>query len=329
MLDDRMLTTADDGLPLSPLVATARTMDTVEAVATHLQQLPPSAASSIVVLDIEGRPVGTVGLGTLAAAWPGDFMQVLMQPARPVAQHTAPKDVIAHARRHGLVEVPVIDDHGRLLGMLTSRALLDLERQAHEDELVQLAGIRTHAVPRRQGEPSPAELWPRLRERVPALALALLGAAALVALGYALAPALERHFAVVFFIPAVLALADALGAQSESVAVRAFDRGASLGNLAWHELRTALLLAGLLAAAAWPIVWFAFRSTALASTIAASIAGAGLAAAVVGLLLPWAASRDGAAAARSSGPLTTAAQDLLSLAIYLALALSLLSCTAA
>lgn len=309
-------------LPLSPLVATARTMDTVETVSMHLQQLPPSDADSVVVLDLDGRPIGTVRLAQLAAAWPGDFMQALMQPARPVGGNATPEAAIAHARRYGLAEVPVIDDDGRLLGMLTNRTLLDLMRKAHEDELVRFAGIGTHPAEHRPGE-AQADLWPRLHERIPSLGLALLGATTLVAVGYALAPAMERHFAVVLFVPAVLAVTGALGSQSESVAVRAFDRGTSLGTLAWHELRVALLLAGLMAAAAWPVVWFAFRSQPLASTIAAAIAGAGLAAATAGVLLPWVASR-GSGGAAGGGPLATVVQDLLSLAIYLALALTLI-----
>lgn len=312
------------GLPLTPLVATARTMDTVETVSDHLQQLPPCEACSVVVLDLEGRPVGTVGLAVLASAWPGDFMQALMKPAHPIDSHAPAEALIAHARRHGLTEVPLVDEDGRLLGMLTHRRLLELERKSHEDELARLAGIRSHPTTHHIGEDPLADLWPRLGERAPALALALLGAAALVALGYALAPALERHFAIVLFVPAVLALVDALGRQSEAVAVRAFDRGASLGTLVWHELRAAILLAGLLAAVAGSIVWFAFGSVPLAGTVAAAIAGAGLAAAVTGMLLPWAAARSGGEAALGSGPLTTAVQDLLALAIYLALALSLL-----
>ena len=89
-----------------------------------------------------------------------------------------------------------------------------------------------------------------------------------------------------------------------------------LGRLLGGELRTGLLIGGVLAALALPMVWLAFGDLRLALAVTLALAGASLVASVLGLTLPWLLGRLGIDPAYGSGPLATIVQDVLSLLIY-------------
>jgi len=129
--------------------------------------------------------------------------------------------------------------------------------------------------------------------------------------------ALTSKPALAFFVPGLVYLADAIGTQSEAVAVRGLSlTNAGVARLVGGELRTGLLIGLVLALLAFPMVWIAFGELRLAAAVALSLAGASAVATVLGLLLPWALGRIGSDPAYGSGPLATIVQDLLTLLIY-------------
>jgi magnesium transporter len=128
---------------------------------------------------------------------------------------------------------------------------------------------------------------------------------------------------VAFFIPAIVYLADAVGTQSEAVAVRGLSlSGDALTPLLAGELGTGVLIGVTLGLLAY-LVWLAFGSAALAVTVAVALIVASSLATSIGLLLPWAFARLGYDPALGSGPLATVVQDVLSLLIYFLVASAL------
>lgn len=136
--------------------------------------------------------------------------------------------------------------------------------------------------------------------------------------------ALALHIAVAFFIPAIVYLADAIGTQSEAVAVRGISlTSADLAQLLVSELCTGVLLGVALGSLAYPLVWLAFGSSALAATVATALVAASSIATTIGFLLPWLFARLGYDPALGSGPVATVVQDVLSLLIYFLIASAL------
>ena len=137
--------------------------------------------------------------------------------------------------------------------------------------------------------------------------------------------ALAAHIAVVFFIPAIVYLADAVGTQSEAVAVRGLSlTGADLAPLLAGEFGTGILIGLVLGMLAFLLVWLSFGSAALAMTVAIALVVASSVATTIGFLLPWLFARLGYDPAMGSGPVGTVVQDVLSLLIYFQLAAVLL-----
>ena len=157
----------------------------------------------------------------------------------------------------------------------------------------------------------------RARHRLPWLIAGLAGSVLATMIVAGFETALTSKPALAFFVPGLVYLADAIGTQSEAVAVRGLSlTNAGVARLVGGELRTGLLIGLVLALLAFPMVWIAFGELRLAAAVALSLAGASAVATVLGLLLPWALGRIGSDPAYGSGPLATIVQDLLTLLIY-------------
>jgi magnesium transporter len=132
--------------------------------------------------------------------------------------------------------------------------------------------------------------------------------------------ALSMSPAIAFFVPGLVYLADAIGTQSEAVAVRGLSLShARLSSLVGGEVRTGLMIGLVLGGLTFPCVWLAFGDLQLAVAVAGALLAAGCIATTIGLLLPWLLGRLGSDPAYGSGPLATIIQDLLSLLTYFAI----------
>jgi magnesium transporter len=156
---------------------------------------------------------------------------------------------------------------------------------------------------------------------LPWLLVGMAGSAVATAMMTRFEAALAAHIAVAFFIPAIVYLADAVGTQSEAVAVRSLSlTGADLLPLLAGELGTGILIGVTLGSLAFPLVWLGFGSAALATAVAIALTVASSVATTIGFMLPWLFSKLGYDPALGSGPLATVVQDVLSLVIYFQIA---------
>lgn len=91
-------------------------------------------------------------------------------------------------------------------------------------------------------------------------------------------------------MPGLVYLADAIGTQSEAVAVRGLSLShVAIGRLIGNELRTGLLIGTELALLAFPMVWLVFGEPRLAAAVNLALAGASIVASGLGLVLAVAA----------------------------------------
>ena len=158
----------------------------------------------------------------------------------------------------------------------------------------------------------------RVRHRLPWLLAGLAGAALATVAMAGFESTLSAHIAVAFFVPGIVYLADAIGTQSEAVAVRGLSlTHTGIRHLLAGELRTGMAIGATLGLIALLPVWVAFGELRLAAAVAIAIFAAGAMAAALGLLLPWLLARLGGDPAMGSGPLATVIQDILSLLVYL------------
>lgn len=318
-----------------PLVA--RPGDTVGAVREHLRKRAADEAWSLLcVVDGAGNLVGTMAPQQLAALDDATRVDDAMQRDGPrVAAGMDQEEMVSWALHHGVAALPVVDEAGRLIGVVGPAQMMQVLRREHVEDLHRLAGITreearapgpSDARSRAAVEALEAPPLRRARHRLPWLLVGLAGSVVATFVVARFEQALAERPALAFFVPGLVYLADAIGTQTEAVAVRGLSLSRSpLARLAGGEFRTGLLIGVVLALLALPLVWLAFGDVRLALAVSGALAAASMVASVLGLMLPWALQRLKLDPAYGSGPLATIVQDVLSLLIYFAFASALLA----
>jgi magnesium transporter len=271
---------------------------------------------AVYTTDAEGRLLGLARLQELLGADPRRVMsQIMLSPAPAVQPGEDQENIALLAIRHALAAVPVVNDGGQLLGVVPAQALIDILRREHMEDLHRLAGMfaeNNHVHTALEGKP-----LSRLRRRLPWLLVGLLGSILATMVMAQFEQALERRVVIAFFIPAIVYLADAIGTQTEAIAVRFLSHShAPLQRLLPTELVTGLLIGVCLGLAIFPLVALAFGDMRLALAVTLAVVAAGVCATCVGLIFPWLLSWAGADPAFGSGPVATVIQDVMSLIIY-------------
>lgn len=289
-----------------------------EGAAAVRERLRAQAAASwdlLCVVDEAGRLLGTLGPQQLLALHDEQPVGQAMSRGPRVLPGLDQEHVASHALHHGVTAMPVVDGDGRLVGVIGPQALMQVLRREHVEDLHRLAGINREAAQARHAIEDPP--LRRVRHRLPWLLVGLAGSVVATGVVARFEAALAAKPALAYFVPGLVYLADAIGTQTEAVAVRGLSlsqRG--LLHLAAGELRTGLLIGVILGLLAFPLVWLGFGELRLAAAVATALTAASAIASVLGLTLPWLLSRCRLDPAYGSGPLATIVQDVLSLLIY-------------
>ena len=298
-------------------VPRARPGDTVTDVLDGLRGGRFDSVSTVVVLDGD-RLLGLVPTERVVAAPPGTPVVELMVADSPTVEAATGQEQAAwQAVRHHAHTVAVVD-RGDFVGLMPSEALLAILSAEHDEDMVRLGGFLNSASTTQTTtlEPVLRRLWHRLPWLVVGLAGALL--AAVVVGGFE--AALSDTVLIAFFVPGVVYLADAIGTQTEALAIRGLAVGVSIRRVALREVVTGVLLGTILGAAALLLVGVIWQDWRVAAAVGLSLFAAASIATAVALVLPWLIDRMGRDPAFGSGPLATVLQDLLTVAIYLATA---------
>ena len=297
-------------------VPIARINDTVEKARWALSDQSFECVDPICVVDAAGRLAGTVPLVVLFAAPPEKTLgQLLIDPAPTATPDVDQERIASLALHHGVNAIAITDNDGKFLGVVPATALIGILRHEHVEDLHRLAGIsRETDLARHAIEAPPAR---RVRDRLPWLAAGLAGSVAATGVMAGFEHALQERIALAFFVPGLVYLADAVGTQTEAIAVRGLSLShVGIGTLLRGEIRTGLLIGLVLGMAAFGATLAVYSDFRLALAVSLSLLCAATLAAGLGLAFPWLLQAMGKDPAYGSGPIATVTQDILTLLIY-------------
>ena len=281
-----------------------------------------SFASAVDLAVCDGdRLVGLVPIERLLAAAEDRPVGELAEPAVSVRAGVDEELAAARLARSGGRSLAVVDDAGAFVGLVPPKHAATVLLREHEEDLARLGGFlaRTSQARTAAEEPVHRRLWHRL----PWLALGLLGAMGSAGIVGAFEEQLSRQVLLAFFIPAVVYMADAVGTQTEALVIRGISVGVPGRRIVVRELTTGLVVGILLGAAFFPFAYLVWGDARIAGTVALALLGSTATATLVAMALPYGLNRLGRDPAFGAGPLATVIQDLLSIVIYFAIALTL------
>ena len=252
----------------------------------------------------------------LLTAPPGAMAGCLARRDWPTADPELDQELaLERAVAAGVSTLPVVDGAGQALGCIPAHTLLEILAAEHREDVHRMAGIlRENASGRHALEDAPLV---RFRRRFPWLVAGLALSTAGTAVMASFEALLSRNVVVAFFIPALVYLTDAIGTQTEAIAVRGLSMTRRpFSRVLLGEIATGALIGCALAAVAIVGIWLVYSDIRLAVGVGLSLVVAGTLASAIGLTLPWLLSRVHIDPALGSGPVATIIQDVLTLLVY-------------
>ena len=309
------------GLMTSEYLALGRRMTAGDALAA-LQTWKPDAGEidEVYTIDRHGRLTGMVGMRRLLMEDNAVTLDAISDPELVAVHAGADQEEVARLMaRYDLTSMPVVNDQGILVGVITIDDVIDVIEEETTEDFQRFGG----------GEPLDQ---PYLESGILTVVRKRIGWLLLLFLTETLTGSVLRHFeaemaavvSLAFFIPLLIGTGGNAGSQTTSTIIRALavedlhKRGFVRPLL--HELSIGIVLGGLMGFVAYGRALLWGTGTAVAVTVAVAIFAIVVWANVLGAVLPILAHRLKIDPTVVSGPAMSTLVDATGLFIYFTVA---------
>lgn len=277
----------------------------------------PEQFYHIVLVDPRMHPIGNVTLGKLMGSRREVPLRDLTEDLFRVIPVTQDEEEVAYAfNQYHLISAPVVDDQGRLTGVITIDDAMAVLDEEHEEDILRLAGVGESSLSDSVSETA--------KRRLPWLGVNLL-TAILASLVISLFEATIAQFvALAVLMPIVASMGGNAGTQSLTVAVRALATKDLTGSNVWRVIRREIavgFLNGLVFAVIMGLVGlYWFGSPAIGYVLAAAMLINLTVAGLSGTVIPIVMEKMGIDPALASGTFLTTVTDVVGFFAFLGLA---------
>jgi magnesium transporter len=277
----------------------------------------PDQFYHIVMVDPRLHPVGNVTLGKLMRSRRETRLADILEETFQIIPAMRDEGDVAYAfNQYHLISAPVVDEEGRLIGVITIDDAMAVLDEEHEEDILRLAGVGEGSLSDRVAETT--------KQRLPWLAVNLVTAIAASMVISQFEAAIAQIVALAVLMPIVASMGGNAGTQSLTVAVRAIATKDLTGSNVWRVIRREVLVGlvnGLIFAVIMGIVgviWFG--SPALGYVIATAMVINLVVAGLAGTGIPILLERFGIDPALASGAFVTTVTDVVGFFAFLGLA---------
>ncbi|MCI0360188.1 MAG: magnesium transporter [Planctomycetaceae bacterium] len=306
-----------------------KAIDELSREAEHLETI-----YYIYVVDRDQRLRGVVTARRLLTALgkPDKLVRDLMDIDLIVVHTSDPsQEVTAKVAKYDLHAIPVVDDHERLVGIITHDDVIDAFRQEATEDAQRSAAV----APLEAGymQTSLLTLWWKRGVWLTVLFVTAMFTAS--ALRY-YEGQLIRWGWLIIFIPLIMSSGGNSGNQSATLIITALTTGniklSDWRRILWRELLVGLMLGGMLAVAGFCVAWFQTMGPEHKShsyvwwplVVPLTLVLVVTCGAVSGSVLPLLFKRLGLDPALMSNPFVAGVSDILAIVIYMTVAVLLL-----
>ncbi|MFC2037842.1 magnesium transporter, partial [Chloroflexota bacterium] len=210
------------GLMTPAIVTLQRGWQAQEAL-EELRRAEPIADNVyyLFVTDAKGVLQGVVGLRDLVVAVPETTVEAMMDPNVVSVPVTADQEICARTlSRYGFLALPVVDEVGRLAGVITADDLIEVAEDEATEDMYRMVGISGE-------EQVDGPLRSSVLKRLPWLAVNMLTLFVAITVVDAFEPVIAGMVALATFLPLVSGEGGNAGSQTTTVIVR----GMALGEI--------------------------------------------------------------------------------------------------
>lgn len=271
------------------------------------------------VIDEQRKLQGVISLRTLILASPEQLIgDIMLSKVISSNVHQNQEDVAKTIARYDLIALPIIDNNGALVGIVTHDDAMDVASDEATDDFHKSGGVSSLVSSFKD-----TSIRILYRKRVFWLVFLVFGNL-ISGVGIAhFEDVIAANLVLVFFLPLLVDSGGNAGSQSATLMVRALATGEVVMrdwfSLLGREALVALLL-GITMAAAIAVIGY-FRGDAVVSLVLAlSMVCVVMIGCVIGMSLPFVLNKLGFDPASASAPLITSVCDASGVAIYLFIA---------
>lgn len=293
------------------------TVDEAIAFLRRDQELPDQFYH-VILVDPGHHPTGYVTLGKILSARPNMALADLTEDSfRTIHARQPEADVAYQFNQYHLISAPVVDDHDRLVGVITIDDAMAVLDEEHEEDMLRLAGVNDESHVS-DGPVTTA------RQRLPWLVINLFTASLSAIVISRFEGTIERLVALASLMPIVASTGGIAGTQSLAVAVRSLAaRDLNSSNAARVVRRE--LFAGMLNGIGLAIILgsagtLLFGDPKLGGVLGMAMIANQIVAALGGVLVPLSLDRLGLDPALASGTFVTTLTDVMGFFAFLGLA---------
>ena len=306
------------GRLMEPRIGYFRGTLTVEETIDRLRQSRAQASRSLFIVDARCKLIGRVNLQEIAVAPHGTRLHELARPVPASMDPTATREeVVDVLEQHNLVDLPVVDTEGRLLGVIYHSALI---QAIHEEAMADIQMmVGASAEERALSSPLFA-----ITKRLPWLQINLLTAFLAASVVGLFESTIARYTALAVLLPVVAGQSGNAGAQALAVTMRGLAlREITLRHwliVTFKEINVGLVNGIATAVTCGIGVYLWSKSLGLVLVSALAMIVAMVAAGFAGALVPLALTRAGHDPAQASSIILTTVTDVVGFLSFLGIA---------
>lgn len=313
------------GRLMTPEFASVQPEWTVAEALDHLREHSDLAETinTIFVTAPDGELLGWLRLKDLLLSRPTTSVREHMITDVVSIAAEEDREEAAHRISHYDLDVlPVVDDGGTLLGIITVDDVMDVMRAETTEDFHRMAAVGDVVLSVRD-----ASMGLLYRKRIGWLVILV---AVNILSGVAIAhfeAAIETVVALVFFLPMVIASGGNAGAQASTLIVRSLATNDVSPRDWWRLAGKETLVSASLGATLGAAIWLSgnwLGTAEVANAIALGMFLVIIFGSMFGTLLPFALTRLGLDPAVASAPLITSVVDVVGITIYFATAVAVL-----
>jgi magnesium transporter len=295
-------------------------------VLNKLGELAPDAETIyyVYVVDDQNRLVGVVSLRDLILAPTdtqiGGFMKT---DVKKVEASLDQEKVAKYIQKYGLLALPVIDESGILLGIITVDDVMEVIEEEVTEDILKFSGSDEKPIS------NGISTWLRAKRRLPWILIAVFGQIISGNMINNFSHAIQTFVALSFFIPVLMGMGGNVGTQSAAIVVRWLATGEisnySIVKNIFREAAIGIILGcvnGILIAAT---AYILERNMIIAMVVGIAMIFNLVFAAVLGTFMPLLWYKLGRDPAVASGPLVTTLLDITGLFIYFSAAVFIMN----
>ena len=272
------------------------------------------------VLDEARKLLGVLSLKQLILAQEDQNINELMVTNVLFAKVDADQDDVAKTiARYDLLALPIVDEQGIMVGIVTHDDAMDVAREEATEDFLKVGAVNATSKLRLKSTP----ILHLYKNRVFWLVFLVFGSL-LSGIGIAhFEDIIAQNIVLVFFLPLLVGSGGNAGSQSSTLMVRALATGdvqfKDWFSLLGRESLVALCL-GLTMALAVSFLGFYRGDEYVALVLAISMVGIVLLGCLIGMSLPFILNKFGFDPASASAPLVTSICDATGVLVYLSIA---------